>query len=225
MTEWATSTYGQYLSRFYDPATKTLGSIVPLNIGLCQKPWHMFFSRLVAHGKDFYAAAMSSDRFLRLLKFDQTTSQWNQVAQVSDQAVEMFGLYSGYDKMLVAWNTWSEPSNVFLTTVEVDPFSKSRIKSVSNLRVEKRVERGFFHGYFLNALTWVANPDNVQMGVTVSAQRVYRKAWAEDNSKWTRIDEISGTVLRYDDRHVTSYSDYVYAVTCVDDKGKESSVY
>jgi len=100
-----------------------------------------------------------------------------------------------------------------------------RIKSAANLKVEKRVERGFFSGYTLNALTWEANPENAEMGLTVSAQRVYRKARAEDKTKWARIVELTGTVLKYDDRNVPSDSDYVYAVVNVDDMGNESAIY
>jgi len=100
-----------------------------------------------------------------------------------------------------------------------------RIQSVANLNVEKRVERSFFSGYILNALTWEANSKNAEMGLTVSAQRVYRKARAEDNTKWARIVELAGAVLKYEDRKVPSDSDYVYAVICVDDKGNESAIY
>jgi hypothetical protein len=101
-----------------------------------------------------------------------------------------------------------------------------RIKSVVNLKVEKRVERGFFSGYTLNALTWKANPENAEMGLTVSAQRVYRKARAEDNTKWARIVvDLAGTVMKYEDRNVPKDSDYVYAVINVDDKGNESAIY
>jgi hypothetical protein len=100
-----------------------------------------------------------------------------------------------------------------------------RIKSVANLNVEKRVERSYFSGYTLNVLTWQANPENAEMGLTVSAQRVYRKARTENNTKWARIVELVGTVVKYEDRNVPKDSDYVYAVTCVDDKGNESPVY
>jgi hypothetical protein len=100
-----------------------------------------------------------------------------------------------------------------------------RIKSVANLQVEKRVERSLFSGYTLNVLTWEANPQNAAMGLAVSAQRVYRKARTEDNTKWARLVELAGAVLSYEDRNVPEDSDYVYAVTCVDDKGNESAVY
>ncbi len=121
MAAWAQSTSGQTMSRLYDPATKTLGPIVSLNIGLCVQPWHTFFSKMATHGKDFYMAAMTPGRILLLLKFDEQKSQWTQVAQVSDRSVEMMSLSSGYDRMLVAWNSFEEPSGVYLTTVEVDP--------------------------------------------------------------------------------------------------------
>jgi hypothetical protein len=215
----------QYITRLYNPATKKLSELISLNIGLGVRPWHMFYSRMVAHGKDFYAAVMTPQRLLLLMKFDEATSQWKQVAQVSDRNVEMFSLFSGYDKMLIAWNSWSEPSKVFLSTVGVDPYQKIRVKSVSNLVFKKQVERGFFHSYTLYALTWEANPDNIQKGVTVTAQRIYRKARTEDNTKWTRITQVSGTVLKYDDRNVSADSDYVYAVTCVDDNDHESKIY
>jgi hypothetical protein len=94
---------------------------------------------------------------------------------------------------------------------------------VANLRVENRIERGFFRGYYLNALTWEANPDNADL--TISAQRVYRKGRTEADSAWTRIAELSGTVLNYEDRNLSKNSDFVYAVTCLDADGNESPVY
>ena len=99
------------------------------------------------------------------------------------------------------------------------------ISSVANLRVEKRIERGFFRGYTLNALTWEANPANATLNITVSAQRVYRKGRTEADSAWTRIAELAGTVLKFEDRNLAQDSDYVYAVTCMDDRGNESPVY
>ena len=104
-------------------------------------------------------------------------------------------------------------------------FIRIMVKSIVNLTVEKRIERSYFSGYTLNALNWAANPENAEMGVTVSAQRVYRKARTEDNSMWVRIADLSATALSYEDRKLPKDSDFVYAVTCVDDKGNESSVY
>ena len=63
---------------------------------------------------------MDPARILSLYKFNETTSQWTQVAQVSNRSVEQFDLYSGYDRMLIAWNSWEEPTGVYLTAVEVD---------------------------------------------------------------------------------------------------------
>lgn len=119
MAEWAQHTSGQQMSRLYNPMTKTLGPIVSLDIGLCRNPWHTFFSRLVARGEDFYAAVLNPGRIVYLLKFDESASAWTQVAQVSDRAAEIMSLYSGTDRMLIAWSSYDEPTNVYLTTVEV----------------------------------------------------------------------------------------------------------
>ncbi len=304
MVSWVRSQNGDYFTCLYNPETRKWGSIVKVGIGTPMKPWCTFWSKLAAHGKDFYLAAMNSGRYLRLMKFNEKTHRWANVATISDEPVHYFDLYSGNDQMLIAWDNANDPSNVYLTTVDVpalgptnskisgtvrkdssglsgvtmtglpgNPATDSTgeysaevengwggtvrpqksgysfsplsitysnvtsnqtgqdyiafiaIKSVANLKVEKRVERGFFHGYILNALTWEANPENTEMGLAISAQRVYRKARAEDNNKWARITDLTGSVLKYEDRNVPSDSDYVYAVTCVDDKGNESAIY
>jgi hypothetical protein len=215
----------EYMTRMYDPVAENRGEQIPLGIGLCEKPWHTFFSRLVAHGKDFYALGMTPERILMLMKFDEANSQWKQVAQISSTPVEMFALASGYDHMLITWSTFAQPTSVHFSTVAVDPYSKIRVKSVSNLTVTKHIERTFFHAYYLNSLTWEANSDNTEKGITITAQRIYRKTRTEDDSKWTLISEVQATVFKYEDRNIPSDSDYVYAVTCVDDKEHESKIY
>jgi len=225
MTMYAYSKGNQYMSRSYDPETKKLGDMVSLGIGLCRQPWHTFFSRLDAHGTHFFAAAMDPGRILRLLKFDETNSKWVEVAQISDQAAEIFDMYSGYDEMLIAWNSKKEPTSVFLTTVSVEPFSKVKIKSPINLQAVKSVERTFFHAFYLNTLTWAANPENTAKKINVVSQRIYRKNRMEDDTKWTRIAQVTGTEFKHEDRNIPADSDYVYAVTCVDDRDRESKIF
>jgi len=306
MATWVLSQSADYFSRLYNPKTKNWSSIERVLLGAPMKPWAAFWSKLAAHGKDFYLAAMNSGRYLHLMKYNEKTHRWTNFAKISDDPVYYFDLYPGYDQMLIVWDNDEEPSNIYLTTVDVPPvtpttnkskisgtvrkdskglsgvtmtglpgnpatdssgeysgevengwggtvrpqksgyaFSPSSItytnvtsnqtdqdylafiaiKSVANLQVEKRVERGFFNSYTLNILTWEANPENTALGLVISAQRVYRKSRTEDNSKWARIAELAGSVRTYEDRNVPSDSDYVYAVTCVDDKGNESAIY
>ncbi len=119
-------------------------------------------------------------------------------------------------------------ANPITVTVDKDRAIRAnffRPKSVVNLSAEKRVERSFFRGYSLNVLTWAANPENAAHGITVANHRVYRKAQEEDSTKWVRIAELAGTALRYEDRNVPQNSALIYAVTCVDDLGNESSIY
>ncbi|MCX6562754.1 MAG: hypothetical protein NTU60_04000 [Candidatus Aminicenantes bacterium] len=118
MTAWPHAQSGDYWSRIYNPATQTLSSQVPLKVGLSTNPWCQFWSKLVARGKDFYIAVLNPGRILFLLKFDEQTSRWNQVAQISDQSVQNFDLYSGSDRLLVAWGGTDSPSDIYLTAVE-----------------------------------------------------------------------------------------------------------
>jgi len=304
MVSWVRSQNADHFTSLYNPETRKWGSIVKAGIGAPMKPWCTFWSKLAAHGKDFYLAAMNSGRYLRLMKFNEKTQRWANVATISDDPVYYFDLYSGNDQMLIAWDNANDPSNVYLTTVDVPALGPSTsrisgtvrkdssglsgvtmtglpgnpatdtsgeysadvehgwggtvrpqksgysfsplsitysnvtsnqtgqdyvafiaIKSVANLRVEKRVERGFFNGYTLNILTWEANPENTALGLVISAQHVYRKERTEDNGEWARIAELAGSIRTYEDRNVPSDSDYVYAVTCVDNKGNESAIY
>jgi len=297
MTAWAFALgANDYVSRLYNPSTKTLGPIIPVNIGLTRNPWHTFYLRLAAHGKDFYLAVIDSARILYLYRFDEMTSKWIRVAQVSDRSVEQFDLYSGYDRMLVAWSSWEDPTDVYLTAVEVNPLIpptkhltiqagsggttdpapgtythrtgssvtitaipnfpfeftswsgdvtgsttsitvildadktvkanfRYLIQPAVNVTVQKKVERGFFNAYYFNILSWESNPLNTAQGVTIAAQRIYRKLRTEANTQWTRIVEVSPTTMTYIDRNVAKYSDYVYAVACVDASGIESPFY
>jgi hypothetical protein len=121
MTAWAYAQSGDYWSRLYDPAAGTESSPVPLGIGLSTNPWCTFFSRLAAHGPDFYAAAIDRSRILFLLKYDEAASQWTRIAQISDRSVETFDLYAGNDEILVVWGGFDDPSEIFVTTVDVMP--------------------------------------------------------------------------------------------------------
>ncbi len=304
MGAWAKSQGGNYYSRIYDPVKKTLGALKSVDIGLPLRPWALFWCKLAAHGKDFYLAAMNSARVVYLMKYDDEAGAWKTVTQVSSGPSDYFDIYAGNDQILIAWDKFADPSDVYLTTVAVTPLGpppcriagtvtkdgagepgvtmtglptetvtdssgkysasvpnswsgtvtpvktdtafspESRtyteltedrldqdydafppVFSAVNVRAEKRIERSFFHGYTLYALTWEANPENAAHNVVISAQRVYRKARTEDDSKWVRITELPGTALKYEDLNVRSDSDYVYAVTCVNDKGFESPIY
>jgi len=296
MTLFACSTYGQYLSRMYNPNTKQMGSLTLLNIGLTMNPWHTFFSRLAAHGKDFYAAVMTPGRILKLMKFDETKSEWTEYCQVSDLPVEMFHLFSGYDRMLIAYSTWDEPTSVYLTAVEVEPLlpkqyaltvqsgsggttnpapgtynydrdsnviitafpdtafrlknwtgdasgtanpltvtmDKDRtvkanfeyvLQPAVGVTAQKKLERSFFRGYYMNVVTWQENPLNVAQKVTIVEQRLYRKTRAADNSQWALLASLGPSTMTYTDMNVGKDSDYVYSVGLVDDKGNVSGYY
>ena len=134
MATWVLAQSADYFSRLYDPRTRNWSSIMKVNIGTPNKPWATFWSKLAAHGKDFYLAAMNSGRYLRLMKFNEKTQRWVNVATISDDPVYYFDLYSGNDQMLIAWDNANDPSNVYLTTVDVPALGPSTSRISGTVR-------------------------------------------------------------------------------------------
>jgi len=296
MSAWAQSTATDYYSRLYDPATGKMSDYIRVNSGLSMQPWNTFFSMLVAHGKDFYLAVLSPARLVFLYKFDETKSEWTDPVQMSNLSCESFDLYSGYDKIMVAWAAFSEPQDVYLTTLAVEPLlpkqyaltvqsgsggttnpapgtynydrdsnvnitafpdTAFRLKNWSGdasgttnplavkidkdktvkanfeyilqpavgVATQKKLERSFFRGYYMNVVTWQENPLNVAQNVTIVEQRLYRKTRAADNSQWALLASLGPSTMTYTDMNVGKDSDYVYSVGLVDDKGNVSSYY
>ncbi len=223
MVTWFKSQIAQYLFRCFDTRTGEWSDIKPIASGTLH-PWSEFYGIVLARGNDFYWIGLSPSRYLVLYKYDAKRNDWDKVGDVSSSKVNLINMSNGANAILIAWSTMGDPSSCYLTTVSADPYVSTRIQPVANLRVEKRVERGFFHGYYLNALTWEANPLNAEREIVVASQRVYRRLRTADAAEWTQLAEVGATVLNYEDRNLASDSDYVYAVTCVDDKGHESSI-
>jgi len=374
MMGWAHTQNRSYEWRLYDTNTKKWSEVYTAGPGIPVSPWATFWSKMVAHGNDFYWAVMDPARVLRLLKFNEKANDWDDLGVVSNGGVEYHDMYSGHNKLLIAWGQSHEPANVFLTTVAVEPTGPQsnrlagevqvgstglsgvtmtglpgnpvtdssgsysvdledgwtgtvvpkktnyifdpthrdyqdirsaqinqdyaatlqftltisataggtttpapatyyhdpgsrvtvravpntnyrfiewtgdasgsanpvtvtvdkdrsiranffRPKSVVNLSAEKRVERSFFRSYDLYVLNWAANPANAERGIAVSFHRVYRKTQEEDSTQWKQIAELPGTALRYEDTNPPKDGVPIYAVTCVDDLGNESSIY
>jgi hypothetical protein len=181
------------------------------------------YNVVLARGADFYWIGMTPDRFIKLYKYDAAHNSWTRIGDsVSTAAANWFNAANGTDSILLAWDTQAEPVSSYLTTISADPYTATRVQSVANLQVDQRVERGFFHGYTLNVLTWEANPENIENEIVITSQRVYRKSRTEDASGWTLITQLTPDLRLYEDRNIPTGSDYVYAVTCVDDKDIES---
>ena len=191
MTAWAHSQSGDYWSRIFDSTTKTLSPQLPLRVGLSTNPWATFYSKLVAHGKDFYIAALNPARTLFLLKFVEQQSEWQKVAEISDRPVQYFDVYSGYDKILVAWGEMDAPADVYLTAVSVAPApslrpsltiqaspggttipSPGRYKYVKGTLVT--VQAVPFDGYLMNNWSGDASGDAASITVAMDADKTVK---------------------------------------------------
>ncbi len=223
LVTWYKSQSSAYFSRCFDPVTEKWSEVKQIVNGP-MRPWPMMYNVVLPRGADFFWVGMTPDRYIRLFKYDVAENSWTRIANASSAGAEWLNACNGADSILVSWDTFAEPVDSFLTTISADPYVATRVQSVVNLTVDKRVERGFFHGYTLNALTWEANPANVENEIVVTAQKLYRKLRTEDASKWALLTQLGADVLAYDDRNIPAGSDYVYAVTCVDENGVESVI-
>lgn len=224
MVTWFTSQLHYYFSRLYDPSKKEWTDVQRIMSGPGQ-PWPTMYNDIISRGSDFYWVGVSLDRKVILFKYNAENNTWTELADISDRAANWCSAWMGDDRILVSWDSLKEPTVCYLTTVSGDFLPPIiRIQSVSNLVVKKEVESSFFHAYYMNLLSWEANPLNDQQGITIASQRIYRKARTEEGAVWVKIAEVAGNVYDYLDRDITADSDFVYAVTCVDMNGAESPI-
>lgn len=91
--------------------------------------------------------------------------------------------------------------------------------------VERLVNKSLFYTDAINKVTWQANPKNSGL-FTIVKYKIYRKGKDEGNDKYTQVGEVDGGTLQFEERKFASIQDadkYAYAVTALDDKGRESS--
>ncbi len=226
MVTWMTSQLHGYYSRLFDPLTEEWTDVKGITSGSI-RPWPLMYNKVLAQGQDFYWVGLDPARFVVLYKYDEEKNSWSQLAKVSNAPANWCSARIGSDSILITWDSFGEPMACYLTTVTgvfVPPPPVIKVQSVSNLVVEKKLERSFFHGSYLNALTWEANPRNAEQGITIAAHRVYRKERTADAAQWAQIVQLAADVFKFEDKNVGSASDYVYAVTCVDSNGNESLI-
>jgi subtilisin family serine protease len=84
----------------------------------------------------------------------------------------------------------------------------------------KRIENNLgFTKEYINKLKWEINPKNK---VEIAKYKLYRKRKGENDSSYKLIKEFSSSVFNYDDKGLTNSDLFVYKLTAVCNKGKES---
>jgi hypothetical protein len=225
MVTWMKSQEKAYFSCLFDPATDKWTGIAQISDGPT-RPWCTMYNKLMAKESDYFWVGVDGERTVVLYKYDAEHNAWTKLADCSDRAAYWCSAHMGSDSILITWDNQVEPTSCYLTTVTgVLPPPPIQVQSVIDLVVEKKIERSFFHGYSLNILNWKDNPLNAEQGLTITAQRIYRKEAAADNSQWALIVVLTPDVHSYEDKSIASNVDYVYAVTCVDSNGDESPIF
>jgi PKD repeat protein len=93
-----------------------------------------------------------------------------------------------------------------------------------NVQYQTVENRSFLFTDYINRITWVANSRNDDI-FNVVQYRIYRKQKGESDSQFTLVAEVNASNLMYEDRKFSdkaSAENCVYAVTTVDNQGRES---
>ena len=88
MMGWAHAQNRSYEWRLYDTKTREWSEVYTTGPGIPVKPWATFWSKMVAHGSDFYWTVIDPGRTLHLLKFNPKTNKWDEIGLVSNGGAE-----------------------------------------------------------------------------------------------------------------------------------------
>jgi hypothetical protein len=207
----------------YDPTTLYTHRIAQAPL----MPHWNFFSAIMQHGDSLAFTYKDYNKAVKLLHYTIDGHRLDSTPIDLCNQEESRWPYDSYSSpevgILTVWSTPRQGDASIHYSIYDDP--RSVVGSPLNLRVETKMERSFFKSYYLNSLTWEANPYNTVHNVTLSAQRVYRKLKTQDRSQYVRIAEVSASALSYaDSANVGAVNLYDYAVTCVDNEGHESTI-
>jgi len=189
-------------------------------------PNYWFHSRAIAHGDEVMFAYMDLKHKLQLRRYKDGTWLDSQPITLGDMEVNKF-----------PFNLWADPNTGLYATwyIEADngdghsyyafyDYPKPTIRPPVNVTYVKAMERSLFHGFFLYAVKWENNPDNIDKNITVVTFNIYRRVRGSGDT-WLRVGSVAGTIFSYGDANgITASSDFEYAVTAVNEKGIESRI-
>lgn len=95
-----------------------------------------------------------------------------------------------------------------------------------NLTVQRIKNEGMFVSDYMNIIQWEKNPKNGEK-FTLLKYKIFRKKLEENNSSFVLIQEVDTNTFEYMDTGFSSEEEmnsYTYAVSVVDDRGRESSL-
>lgn len=125
------------------------------------------------------------------------------------------------------------PFTVQLTVIDNDGYvdlTHSTVSAVknplppTNLSVRTEVNRTLLHRDYVNRVSWQSDPRNSEFGFNVTQYLIYRKLAGGAEGQFQRVGEVGAGQLHFDDRNHSSVQEaarYVYAVTAVDNEGRE----
>ena len=122
--------------------------------------------------------------------------------------------------------------NVVLTVKDNDGYTDTKVETIDvidapfspiNVQTSQLTNRTLFFIEYINKITWEKNPKNSEFFV-IEKYRIYRTN-SPNGSQYEFVGEVDSNTFTYEDRNFASLEEaqsYTYAVTAVDNQGKES---
>ncbi|MBN2244268.1 MAG: PKD domain-containing protein [Candidatus Aminicenantes bacterium] len=95
-----------------------------------------------------------------------------------------------------------------------------------NLTVQRVKNEGMFVSDYMNIVHWEKNPKNNEK-FTLIKYKIFRKNYNDMNSSFILIKEVDANTFEFIDKELNSEEEmnsYIYAVSVVDDQGRESDL-
>jgi hypothetical protein len=188
-------------------------------------PVNMYCSRAIAHVDEIMFTYFDTQHTLKLRRWK--SGQWVDSQPIALESAPInkwpYNVYTDPNIGLIAvWFVEEEQKGI--TYYCIFNYPKSSVHSPVSVTYTKGYERNLFHGFYVYNVTWANNPYNIENNITVVKFNIYRRPQGSAGS-WVNVGSVDGTVFAFADADgITVDSDFIYAVTAVNDKNIESGI-
>jgi hypothetical protein len=114
------------------------------------------------------------------------------------------------DTDIVPFDTHIKPIPLFIPHPPVDT------------KLEREINRSLFRKEAFHTIKWARNPLDSNFRLNIDEYRIYRKEAGQSDSMYQQIGSVPHSTFDYSDNYLDINEKYLYVVTAIDSKGRES---
>jgi hypothetical protein len=153
------------------------------------------------------------------------TKKWSNITNFSNSPYHSgepcFRVTSTGDVHLVFYDQLSGPDNNWMSREIMYTYKqKARIFAPTSVTLTTAINKILFYSEKMNTITFAKNPDNDDS--TLANYKLYRRKAEDADDKFEMLTTLNLTTFKYEDRKLPLNQKYAYALSTVDQDGKES---